>query len=209
MEHLIFTIICVIIFAVGVPLLFYLGKRRQQGLEWVAQEMGFSFEANPASLEAEGFLELPLLKRNTGLTDVLRGAVASGEAVVLDVRTGGGRGAMRRTVALFRLAGKRLPVFELRPEHLFDKLGAAFGYKDINFESNPKFSRRYLLRGPDEGAVRELFHHGRLMFFEQNKGWCVEGAGEWLAVYRPARMLSHTRVRTFLEDAGRVVTAFD
>ena len=186
----------------------YWAKRRRQGLERVAQELGFSFEAKPAGLEAEGFMELPLLKRNTGISYALRGAAGTGEVVVLDVRTGRGKGAQTQTVALHRLAGKRLPVFEMRPEHILDRLGAAFGYKDINFESNPEFSKRYRLQGLDEMAVRELFHSGRLTFFEQQKGWSVEGAGEWLAVYRPARMLSHTQVRTFLEETGRVLTAF-
>ena len=204
------TFLISIVFFVGfLALVLVLAKRRRQGLERAAQEMGFSFEAKPAGLEAEGFMELPLLKRNTGLSYALRGAAGTGEVVVLDVRTGRGKGAQTQTVALHRLAGKRLPVFEMRPEHIFDRLGAALGFKDINFESNPEFSKRYRLQGLDEMAVRELFHSGRLTFFEANKGWCVEGAGEWLAVYRPARMLSHTQVRTFLEEIGRVVTAFD
>jgi hypothetical protein len=125
------------------------------------------------------------------------------------VRTGSGKGATWRTVAIYRLARKRLPVFELRPEHFLDKLGSAFGYKDINFESNPEFSKSYKLQGADEPAVRELFHSGRLTFFEQQKGWSVDGAGEWLAVYRQVTSVSPAKLRTFLEETGRVVAAFE
>ena len=37
--------------------------------------------------------------------------------------------------------------FEMRPENLLNKIGAALGRQDIDFDSNPEFSRRYLLRG--------------------------------------------------------------
>ena len=199
-----------IVFAVVIVLLIVILRgRRRRGLERAAQEMGFSYEANPAVPETEGFLELPLLKRNTGLSHLLRGSTGTGEVVVVDVRTGSGKGATLRTVAIHRLARKQLPVFELRPEHFLDKLGSALGFKDINFESNPEFSKRYKLQGADETAVRELFHSGRLTFFEQQKGWSVDGAGEWLAVYRQVTCVAPGKLRTFLEETGRVVTAFD
>jgi hypothetical protein len=50
-----------------------------------------------------------------------------------------------------------LPEFELRSENMFHKIGKAFGCQDINFESHPEFSKRYLLRGADEEAVRTFF----------------------------------------------------
>jgi hypothetical protein len=56
--------------------------------------------------------------------------------------------------------------------------------------------------------VRELFHSGRLTFFEGQKGWSVEGAGEWLAVYKQATAIAPGKVRTFLEETGQVVSAF-
>ena len=37
------------------------------------------------------------------------------------------------------------------------EMGAVLGHQDIDFASHPAFSRRYLLRGHDENAVRVLF----------------------------------------------------
>jgi hypothetical protein len=201
-------VIQIVFFAVVLVLILTLRGRRRRGMERAAQEMGFAYEEKPSGLEGQGFMEVPVLKRNTGLWNLLRGGAGTGEVVVVDVRTGGGKTAQWHTVALYRLAGKRLPVFELRPEHIFDKLGAAFGFKDINFESNPEFSKRYLLRGEDEAAVRELFHSGRLTFFEQQKGWSVEGAGEWLGVYKQVTSVAPGKLRGFLEETGQVVAAF-
>jgi hypothetical protein len=202
-------IVIQIIFFVGVlVLILVLRGRRRRGLERAAQEMGFSFEASPTVPESEGFMQLPLLKRNTGLSHLMRGSTGTGEVAVVDVRTGSGKGATLRTVALHRLARKRLPVFELRPEHFLDRIGAVMGFKDINFESNPEFSKAYKLQGAEETAVRELFHSGRLTFFEQNRGWSVDGAGEWLAVYRQVTSVAPGKLRDFLEETSRVVAVF-
>ncbi len=195
--------------AVAVVLLnLYALKRRRQGLERAGLEMGFVFDAEATAVAGQPFLSLPLLTHQTKLSNVLRGAVGSGEAVLLDVRVGSGKQARTQTVACFRLAGKRLPRFEMRPENVLDRIGTMFGMKDIDFEMNPVFSKSYLLRGTDEAAVRALFHPGLLMFFEQHKGWCVEGEDEWLGVYRSVQIVSPGRLRSFLEEAAQVATAF-
>lgn len=195
--------------AVAVVLLnLYALKRRRQGLERAGLEMGFVFDAEAATVAGQPFLSLPLLTHQTKLSNVLRGAVGSGEAVLLDVRVGSGKQARTQTVACIRLAGKRLPRFEMRPENVLDRIGTLFGMKDIDFEMNPVFSKSYLLRGAEEPAVRALFHPGLLMFFEQHKGWCVEGEGEWLGVYRAVQIVSPAKLRTFLEEATQVATAF-
>jgi len=195
--------------AVAVVLLnLYLAKRRRQGLEQAGLAMGFMFDAGATTVTGAPFLSLPLLSQQTKLSNALRGAVGSGEAVLLDVQIGSGKQARTQTVACFRLAGKRWPRFEMRPENLFDKIGSRFGQQDIDFEASPEFSKRYLLRGKDEPAVRALFHPGVLMFFEQHNGWCVEGEGEWLAVYRAVQIVGPGNLRTFLEEATQVATAF-
>jgi hypothetical protein len=194
--------------AVLIVLQIFWSKRRRQGLERAAQEMGFSFDAEGNSVETDDFLTLPLLSGNTGLSNVMRGSVSTGEAVILDCQTGSGKSARTQTVACLRLAGKQFPGFEMRPEHLFHRIGSLFGYQDIDFEGHPDFSKNYLLRGKDETAVRALFHPGLLSFFEQNTGWAVEGEGEWLAVYRPMKTVRPSAIREFVEEATRVASAF-
>jgi LPXTG-motif cell wall-anchored protein len=196
------------IFVAVILLTFYLQRRRRKAMENAAREMGFTFQADAAGLGPAAYLNLPLLSRNTALTNVLQGALSCGETVVLDCQIGSGKSAQTQTVACFRLSGKDLPAFEMRPENMLHKIGSLFGYKDIDFDQNEAFSKSYLLRGADESAVRLLFHSGWLSFFEQRKGWSVEGAGEWLAVYRVARTVSPSKLRQFVEDATQVATAF-
>jgi hypothetical protein len=171
--------------------------------------MGFQFDAEAEGVKMETeLLALPLLKQNSGLSNTLRGTTGPGETHVVDVRIGSGKHAYTQSVACFRLAGKQLPTFEMRPEHFGHSIAKAFGYQDINFDGSPGFSKSYLLRGPDEPAVRLLFHPGVLQFFETEKSWAVEGAGDWLIAYRQAKTVKGKDLATFLQESARVAELF-
>ena len=49
----------------------------------------------------------------------------------------------------------------IKPEHIFHKLSAAFGWDDINFES-AEFSRRYHVKSPDKRWAFDVIH-GRII----------------------------------------------
>jgi len=94
----------------------------------------------------------------------------------------------------------RLPPFALMPSGwLIDSLSSMVGYRDINFDSHPQFSKQYLLRafdeddqgnefsryeeasssafkeGGNEQVVRELFSNELLDVLETNPGVSLEG----------------------------------
>ncbi|MGQ0614944.1 MAG: hypothetical protein ACT4PV_14510 [Planctomycetaceae bacterium] len=50
-----------------------------------------------------------------------------------------------------------LGAFEMRPEGFFDRVAAAFGFDDIDFES-AEFSRRYHVKAPDRKLAYALFN---------------------------------------------------
>jgi len=96
----------------------------------------------------------------------------------------------------------RLPPFTLMPSGwLIDSLSSMVGYRDINFDSHPQFSKQYLLRafdeddqgnefsryeeasssafkeGGNEQVVRGLFSNELLDVLETNPGVSLEGRG--------------------------------
>ena len=196
--------------AVILALTFYYQKKRSQDLEHVAQELGLQFQAEEekAPLPDRTFDTLPLFRRSRRRTHFLCGRRALGEMFLADVRVGSGKNSYTQTVACFHLAERRLPAFELSPESWAHKIAQAFGYKDIDFESSPEFSKNYLLRGEDEDAVRGLFGADLRNFFTGEKGWTVEGAGDWLCAYRHIRTVSPKDIRSFLEQAEAVAQQF-
>ena len=97
----------------------------------------------------------------------------------------------------FRSPALNLPEFALRPENLFDKIGDVFGGQDIDFESHPKFSKSYSLRGSDEQKVRETFTDEVLSSFENQTGISTEGGGDQLIFYRAGKRIDPDQVRSF------------
>ena len=102
-----------------------------------------------------------------------------------------------------------LPPFTLMPSGwLIDSLSSMVGYRDINFDSHPQFSKQYLLRAFDEDdqgnefspyeepsssafkesknepLVRDLFTHELLDLLETNSGVSLEGRGDQFILRR-------------------------
>ncbi|MGI9471696.1 MAG: hypothetical protein ACR2NZ_09210, partial [Rubripirellula sp.] len=103
-------------------------------------------------------------------------------------------------VMSFRSVNLDLPAFELRPESVFHRIGKVLGYQDIDFESHPEFSKRYLLRGQDEDAVRAMFTPELLSFFESQEKVSAEASGDLLVFYRAGKRLKPEMIRAFMEE---------
>ena len=89
-----------------------------------------------------------------------------------------------QTVTYLESTNLRSPYFSLRPEGFFTKIMTAFGYQDIDFGQRPEFSKKYLLRGQDEMAIRQTFSDQVLSFFETYQGTSVDAGNNQLFVFR-------------------------
>lgn len=189
-------------------------RRRSNALKEIAAELGFSFQGENKGLWGEGLARLRLLKLGSpgGIENVLKGQRYGVPVWIFDFAYNIGwtdsDSACTQTVAAFRVETDTLPLFELRPEGLAQKLGALVGTQDIDFPEAPVFSGRYLLRGSSVNSVRSLFHPGVLRLLEGEKGWSVEGAGHWLIVYRHQKQLKPHKIPEFLREAEAVFAAF-
>ncbi|GAB4395581.1 MAG: hypothetical protein OHK0053_04700 [Microscillaceae bacterium] len=73
------------------------------------------------------------------------------------------------------------PDFRLENQGFLDNF---FLGQDINFTQFPTFSKRYLLRGHQEVAIRQFFDEKLILFFEQNPGFQVETKGDKILIHR-------------------------
>jgi hypothetical protein len=189
-------------------------QRRVEALRQVAQEMGFSFEARPGDSLANRFRGLQLFSQghNRVAKNLLQGKALGLEVDIFDFTyvTGSGknRHTWQQTVLAFEINGAALPMFSLRPETVFDKIGQWFGKQDIDFDSHPAFSKAYLLRGEDEEAIRAVFPPDILEYYESVSGICTEAAGDRLVYYRAQQRVSPKDVRPFMEEGFRVLALF-
>jgi len=125
---------------------------------------------------------------------------------VFDYRyvTGGGddRRVRKQTVMSVESTSLVHPVFYLRPEGFWSKVGAAFGGQDIDFVEHPAFSEKYVLKGESEEEVR-IYMDTTLLdcFAAQDKICCEAREGTILYYHRYTRVEPNTeQLQKFMEE---------
>ncbi|MBI5595589.1 MAG: hypothetical protein HY928_05805 [Elusimicrobia bacterium] len=113
-----------------------------------------------------------------------------------------------QTACAVRVDGGTLPEFTLAPAGLGDAFLGLFGTRDIDLAQEPGFSAAYVLRGPDEDAVRRLFAAGPARALAERPGWTVQGKGEWVLYCRAGRTVAPEKLEEFLWEAKALHGAF-
>lgn len=189
-------------------------RKRTEALKGVANDLSFEFFPEGDTRFEQWLQAFHLFTQGHSkkLWNLMRGKASGLQVSIFDYRYVTGSGKHRHTwslsVFLAVREGMDLPVFTMRPETVWHKIGSWFGYKDINFESHPKFSRTYLLKGPEEDAIRKLFRPEVLDYFDSTAGLNVEGDGEMLIYYVYSR-LDPKGVKEFLSKGFEVYRLFD
>ncbi len=189
-------------------------KKRSEALQAAAERMKFTFsrKGDPNLLDRLKNFHLFSQGHSKKIASVLMGKAGALDVAVFDYAytTGGGNHLQhwRQTVIFFERDDMSLPKFTLRPENIFHKIGQVFGYKDIDFDSHPEFSKRYLLRGENEEAVRATFGDDACSFYESDLKLSTEAAGPQLIHYRSGKRVSPDQISEFIKQGVRVLTLF-
>jgi hypothetical protein len=192
----------------------YQEKKRREAMMSAGQLMGFTYAAN---MPGERLAELRTFELfNRGHSphgrNLLEGKVGDADIILVDYRYSTGSGKHKQThdqtVIILPGGAEGLPDFQLTPENFFHKIGQLFGYQDINFEESPTFSKRYLLRGANEPAIRQAFRQEVLDHFAENWGWSVEARGGQLLVCRASNLCNPNKCPEFVAEAARIRSLF-
>lgn len=189
-------------------------KKRAQALQNFAQENGLEFAARDSGPAIDA--QTALFDRGSArrFRNMMTGKWGGQEISAFDyqytINTGKSSTTIVQTVAAFT---RQLPLawFELRPEGFLDRVGEVFVHRDIDFDSNPQFSRRYMLRGRDEDAVRTLFAPALLSYLEMlpaGDQLHVEGDGKTLFLYRSRVQVKVENMRAFLDEMSGIAGTF-
>ena len=194
---------------IGVLAILIIRRRAQQRRDDLQSEFfGHGFTPLPDEhglLESElGQLRLFSRGHSKRVTSPARRQHSDDELYFFEYRytTGGGKNSStyRQSVLAIRLAEGSLPAFEMRPEHVFHKIGSTFGQQDIDFDDSPVFSSNYLLKGEDEDSVRRVFSPSVRSLIERDRKWSIEGAGPWLVLYRGGKRLKVPEFGGFIKE---------
>lgn len=102
------------------------------------------------------------------------------EAFTFHYQTGSGKNTQHWFFGVVVLALERsFPELTIQPENFFDKLAAAFGFDDIDFES-AEFSRRFAVRSRDKKFAYDVCHPRAMEFLLAHRGPALEVEGDRL-----------------------------
>jgi len=210
MEVLIPILILVGVAALIVSIIFaakHFEKKRREALESAAEEMGLAFlpEGDQTIHSQVASFGLFNLGRARKMTNLISGSTDEVQIALFDYKyvTGSGKhqATHTQTVASLQSNQLRVPVFTMRAESMFDKIGSALGYQDIDFESHPEFSRMFVLKGENEPQIREFFSPEVLEFFETQNGTSVEARPGAIILYRPGKRVKPDQIKDLLSQA--------
>jgi hypothetical protein len=181
-------------------------KNRTAELQTVADEMGILFTPHGDPSLQQSLRALPLFNQGRGrkIKNLMRGTTEELDLAIFGYQFTTGHGKHQtthtQTVVSFQSPQLSLPDFTLSPENLFHKIGQKMGYQDIDFESHPKFSADYLLRGSNESRIRELMRPEILDYLESQQKLCVQASANRLIVFRSRKRVKAAEIRDFMED---------
>jgi hypothetical protein len=172
-------------------------------MQGAAARLGWQFTASVSfdSIPAVRQFELFARGHHRQIRNFMSGKSGEHPVAIFDYEyvTGGGRSRRRwvQTVVNVHTPGMDYVRFELKPEEVFHRIGSLLGYQDIDLERHPGFSRAYLLRGPDEAAIRRAFTPHVVDFFERHTYHQAEAGGPDLFFWYSGE----ANVPTLLNDA--------
>ncbi len=183
-------------------------RKRTEELAQIAKLLGFSFLGNTwRGPVLSPVHKTCVIQRTRGkVKNVMMGSFGGLPVALFDYTYQMGKSTVTLTLVSFTHE-RQVPPFELRSESVFDRIGDAFVHRDIDFDSNPEFSRRYFLRSPDEEGARSLFTTDLLSYFEQipsDKKWHVESSAQTLIVYRYVQLIKAAEIPSLLDESSAI-----
>jgi len=191
-------------------------SQRQKRLRNLATEKAYEYSPqidwNTIYLKKFHFFEIrPIERKYNCLTGSFEELDVSWEIVDVTFNEGQAFTAetFDTTLMLLKL-NKKIPVFTMEKEGVIDKIFgrvmALTGYKDIDFEMYPDFSKKFLLMGNDESEIRSFFTDDVIHFFENHQRYHLESNGEALIIFDKIK-LARTDETMVLIDYGKELAA--
>jgi hypothetical protein len=183
---------------------------RTTELENAGRLLHFVLLGEPPAEEAAALAVLPFLggRRRGAFANYLLRVEGGEKLAVFDFGYGRGSKRHQETVAALESPRLRLPAFALRPERAIERLIPMVGREDIDFDASPAFSRRYFLRGEDEGAVRTLFTPDRRSALEQHEPCVLAAGGARIVYFEPDHLIWPGAFDAFVARATKVFDLF-
>lgn len=188
---------------------------RQTRLQNLANERDYRYahkvDWNTKYLKNFHFFEIrPIERKSNCLTGEFKDQNVSWEIADVTFSDGAAFTAetFNTTLMVLKL-NKKIPVFTMEKvgvlEKIFDRMMAFSGYKDIDFEMYPDFSKKFLIMGNKEAEIRAFFTDEIIRFFENHQIYHLESNGEALIIFDKIKLARTDETIAFV-DYGKELT---
>jgi hypothetical protein len=188
-------------------------RKRKRDLEQAATDLGLTYAPTISEADRAVFDRFPISQVGRGRAATNAIVADSGELrmVIFDYvyTTGGGKSkkTLRQSVVLASSSSLQLPQFSISPESFFHRIGDLFGFKDIDFDDDSEFSEAFLLKGPDEPAVREFFQSHRRAAFMKFKHISVQASAGSFVFFQARKLRGVQQLRELMQESFTLYSA--
>lgn len=192
----------------GIYLILVRPKVHDKRLDLVARELGLEYfpEGDPTIRNELWHLRLFNQGHSRNLSNMMSGHTRKVDVAIFsyEYSTGGAEDEQVRRHSVICIHSNKLslPVFEIHAKGVHR--GSALGYYDIELDLHSGFSRRFLLRAPEEEPVLEFMTKKMLKGIAGLSGCCIEGNRDWLIYYKVGHRLTSRDVHDLMKEGLRV-----
>ena len=169
---------------------WWAAKQRREAFQRVALELGLEYtQRDRGTAHTYAFLDALAKGSNRYCANVLSGEFEGLPASSFDyhyetyTHTKNGRQTHHHWFSVFAVhTGQDFPELRVYPEGLFQKLGQALGFDDIDFES-AEFSRTYCVKSADKRFAFDVIHQRMMEWLLQNRPLSLEYEGDCIAMW--------------------------
>ena len=161
------------------------------------------------------FFEIRSIERKSNcLTGTFNDSDISWEIADITFSEGGAFTAetFNTTLMVLKL-NKKIPVFTMEKEgvleKIFDRVMAYTGYKDIDFEMYPDFSKKFLIMGNKESEIRSFFKDEVIRYFENHQIYHLESNGEAIVIFNKIKLARTDETIAFIDYGKELATLLD
>ncbi len=192
---------------------------RQIRLQNLANEKDYQYTSrvdwNTTYLKKFHFFEIrPIERKSNCLKGEFKDSNITWEIADVTFNDGGAFTAetFNTTLMVLKL-NKKTPVFTMEKEgvleKIFDRVMAYTGYKDIDFEMYPDFSKKFLIMGNKESEIRSFFKDDIIRFFENHQIYHLESNGEALIIFDKIKLARTDETIAFINYGRELATLLD
>jgi len=192
---------------------------RQTRLQNLANEKDYQFankvDWNTSYLKKFHFFEIrPIERKSNCLKGTFKDLDVSWEIADVTFSEGAAFTAetFNTTLMVLKL-NKKIPIFAMEKEgvfeKIFDRMIAFTGYKDIDFEMYPDFSKKFLITGKNESEIQSFFTDEIMRFFENHQIYHLESNGEAIVIFDKIKLARTDETVAFIDYGKELAKLLD